>query len=85
MGNSLNIKPSAEKELDALPWRVQIQILKTIVNLSADARPEGCKKLVGSHDIYRVRIGEYRVVYAIDDKAQAVYIESVGHRQGIYK
>ena len=84
MGYSLHIKPSAEKEISALPWRIQIQILKSLIALSADARPEGCKKLAGSSDIYRTRIGEYRVVYRIDDETRSVYIESVGHRQGIY-
>jgi mRNA interferase RelE/StbE len=85
MGNSLNIKSSAGKELDALPWRVQIQAMKAIIGLSIAARPEGCKKLMGSNDVYRIRIGEYRIIYKIDDEAQAVYIESAGHRQNIYK
>jgi mRNA interferase RelE/StbE len=85
MGHSLHIKPSAEKELGTIPWRVQIPILKAIIGLSVSARPEGCKKLAGSGDIYRVRTGEYRIVYRVDDKTRAVYIESVGHRQGIYE
>jgi mRNA interferase RelE/StbE len=59
--------------------------MKAIITLSISARPEGCKKLVGSDNVYRIRIGEYRIIYQIDDTAQAVYIESVGHRQGIYK
>ena len=85
MGYSLNIKLFAGKELDEFPWRVQIQSMKAIIGLSVSARPEGCKKLVGSNNVYRIRIGEYRIIYQIDDTAQAIYIESVGHRQGIYK
>ena len=79
------IKPSAVKELEAIPQKkIRQQIVNRIQALSKDPRPPGTKKLSG-HDCYRVRHGVHRVVYAVDDNAGAVTVVKVGHRKDIYR
>jgi mRNA interferase RelE/StbE len=68
-----------------LPQRVQIQALLKILALSGEPRPEDCKKLIGMDNKYRLRVGEYRVIYKIDDNAQTVKINKIAHRQDAYK
>lgn len=73
-------KPVLE-ELDdpkRYPAKVQLQILKKILTLSSDPRPEDCKQL--EKDIYRVTSGEYRIVYTVNDRAKLVTIFLVGKR-----
>jgi mRNA interferase RelE/StbE len=53
--------------------------------LSAEPRPPGCEKLSGHADRYRVRQGDYRIVYAVDDIAQVVLVVKVGHRREVYR
>jgi mRNA interferase RelE/StbE len=84
MGYSLKFKASAEKELDALENRIQVHILKEIIKLSGDARHHGCKKLK-TRDAYRIRIGDYRVIYEIHDNVLVVLVVRVAHRRGVYK
>lgn len=79
------IKPSALKELEAIPQKkIRQQVVNRIQALSQDPRPPGTKKLSG-HDRYRVRHGVYRIVYAVEDDARAVTIVKVGHRKDIYR
>lgn len=78
------IRSSAERELDALPNTVHKRVAAKIVALGADPRPAGCKKLSGT-DGYRIRIGDYRVVYTVDDKAVIVTVVGVGHRRDVYR
>jgi mRNA interferase RelE/StbE len=62
-----------------------IQVIKTaIASLANDPRPSGCKKLKGE-DAYRIRVGDYRVIYEIEDDKIIVIVVSVGHRKDIYK
>jgi mRNA interferase RelE/StbE len=81
---SLEIKHSAQKELDAVDHAVFARLDRKIVALSENARPAGCKKLKGSVDTWRVRVGDWRVVYTIDDKAKVVTITRVAHRREAY-
>lgn len=62
----LRIKPSAVKELEVLPTKDRRKIVTRIEELASDPRPHGCEKLSGLEQ-YRVRQGDYRVVYSIDD------------------
>jgi mRNA interferase RelE/StbE len=75
---------SAAKELSKLPAKVNNWIIKAILKLSDDPRPQGSKKLKGSSENWRIRIGDYRVVYAIDDEVMIVDVRKVGHRKDIY-
>jgi len=83
---SLLIKPSAGKELEAVGSKVDRQkIIAKIQALTADPRPRGSEKLAGYSDRYRIRQGNYRVVYLIDDSASAVTIYKIGHRREVYR
>ena len=84
MGHSIRFKLSANKELDALPGRQRTRILRAVRNLGNNPRPPGCKKLK-SRDAYRIRVGEYRVIYEIRDDVLTVLIVRVVHRRDAYK
>jgi len=83
---SLYIKPSAGKELEAVGSEPdRLRIIGKIRSLAEDPRPHGSEKLAGYDDRCRIRQGNYRVVYAIDDEAGRVTIYKVGHRKDIYR
>jgi mRNA interferase RelE/StbE len=82
----LLIKASARKELDAASPRTLRQLLvKRIQALAESPRAQGCEKLAGYSDRYRVRQGAYRVVYRIDDSLGEVTIFKIGHRKDVYR
>jgi mRNA interferase RelE/StbE len=81
---SVVIKSSAQKELDALDDAVFSRIDRRILALAENPRPAGCKKLKGYKDQWRIRIGNWRVVYFIDDSAKRVSISRVAHRREVY-
>ena len=75
----------ATKELKKLPKKEIQRIFPKIKNLSTQPRPEGCKKLKSqTEDLWRIRIGDYRVIYSVDDTVSIVDIRRVGHRRDIY-
>jgi mRNA interferase RelE/StbE len=79
------VSKSAVKELSKLPYDVTTRIVKVIKELSANPRPRGSKKLKGGSNNWRIRIGDYRVVYSIDDEIMIADIRKVGHRKEIYE
>ena len=80
----LVIKPSAAKEIEALPKQDRRRIVAKIQSLSRDPRPPGCEKLSG-HDQYRLRQGNYRILYEIQDLDLVVVVVKVGHRRDVYR
>ena len=82
---SIEIKPSAGKELDALDHALFARIDRKILALAENPRPPGCKKLRGYKDQWRIRVGDWRVVYIIDDQAKRVSITRVAHRREVYE
>ena len=80
----LVIKPSAAKEIEALPKQDRRRVVARIMSLSSDPRPAGCEKLSG-RDQYRIRQGHYRIVYAIQDLDLVVVLVKVGHRRDVYR
>jgi mRNA interferase RelE/StbE len=79
------VSKSAAKELSKLPKQVNNKIIKVILALSGDPRPNGAKKLRGISENWRIRIGDYRVIYAVADEILVVDIRKVGHRKDIYE
>jgi mRNA interferase RelE/StbE len=75
---------SAKRELLRLPDSVIARILPKIESLAAQPRPHGCKKLRGGDDEWRIRIGDYRVIYSINDDAQLVDVSHIAHRREVY-
>jgi mRNA interferase RelE/StbE len=78
------IKRSAAKELETLPPKARSRVAAKIAALAATPRPPGVEKLSGEEK-YRVRQGDYRVLYAIDDAAATVTIVKIGHRRDVYR
>jgi mRNA interferase RelE/StbE len=84
MSYNIGILRRAQKELAQLPKQEYQRIKEVIESLSQDPRPQGCKKLTGREG-WRIRVGDYRVIYEIDDVQQALTILHVGHRRDVYK
>ena len=80
----IEIKKSAVKEIHKLPSREIKKVLAKIESLSENPRAEDCIKLSGEEK-YRVRCGDYRILYLIKDDVLIVYIVKVGHRKDVYK
>lgn len=83
-GYSVRVKRSAERELRALPQADLKRILKRIEQLASQPRPPGCEKLA-AQQAYRMRQGDYRVVYVVNDKEHLVEIIKIGHRREVYR
>ena len=81
----VTIKRSAERELRRIDRPVVPRIVSAIHSLADEPRPAGCRKLVGSESEFRIRIGDYRVVYAIDDEAQEINVQRIRHRKDAYQ
>jgi mRNA interferase RelE/StbE len=83
---SVFIKPSAAKEIEAVGQKDDRQrIVTRIRSLARDPRPFGSEKLSGRGDLYRLRVGRYRVVYTVGDDELVVLIVRVGHRKNVYQ
>lgn len=80
------IKPSAAREIEAVGQKEDRQrIVTRIRSLARDPRPFGSEKLSGREDLYRLRVGRYRVLYSVGDAEFVVLIVRVGHRKNVYR
>jgi mRNA interferase RelE/StbE len=80
------IKSSAAREIEAVGQKKDRQrIVRQIRSLAANPRPVGCEKLSGQSDRYRVREGDYRIVYSVDDRSLVVNVVKIGHRKDVYR
>lgn len=79
------ISPAAWRELMNLPERVQQQVLGAVEELEVDPRPSGVVKLEGEDALYRVRSGDYRIVYQIEDNVLRVLVIKIANRREVYK
>jgi mRNA interferase RelE/StbE len=77
--------PAADRQLSKLPEQVQVRIVTAIMALADDPRPAGVRKLAGPGDLYRIRTGDYRVIYEVRDDELLVLIVRVGHRRDVYR
>jgi len=80
----VEVKPSAKKELERLPNQLIARIVARLENLASSPRPFGCKKLKGGEKEWRIRVGDYRVVYTIDDANLLVEVTRIRHRSEVY-
>jgi mRNA interferase RelE/StbE len=85
MEYSIELTPAAMRALEKLTDDVRQRVGDTINALASDPRPPGVRRLSGSDDIYRVRTGDYRILYQIHDKALVVLVVYVGHRRDVYR
>jgi len=75
---------SAIKELSKLPSKESLRLSEKINELKDDPRPPGCIKLTGRKDKYRIRVGNYRVLYTVEDTILVVHVIKVRNRKDIY-
>jgi len=80
----ITIKKSAAKELENIPKKDLQRIIKRIQSLAGNPRPHGAQKLSGQ-ERFRIRQGDYRIVYSIEDKNSIIDIVKIGHRREIYR
>ena len=80
----IEIKKSAAKEIEHLPRKDMQVVLERIESLSENPRPHDCKKL-SAQEKYRIRCGNYRILYSIEDDILIVFIVKVGHRKDVYR
>jgi mRNA interferase RelE/StbE len=76
---------SARRELEKLHDPLSSRVLTKIESLATNPRPSGCKKLEGAGNLWRVRVGDHRVIYAVDDRARTVDIIVIRHRRDAYR
>jgi mRNA interferase RelE/StbE len=76
---------SARKELERLGGPLRRRIFERIDRLASDPRPPGCRKLKGAGDLWRIRIGDHRVIYAVDDARRSVDVSAIRHRSDAYR
>ncbi|MBM2832236.1 MAG: type toxin-antitoxin system RelE/ParE family toxin [Dehalococcoidia bacterium] len=81
----LEVKAKAVKELSKVRPDIGMRLLRTIESLASDPRPRQSHKLAESENSYRLRVGDYRVLYQVDDAAKLVTIFKIGHRREIYR
>ena len=79
------LERAAEKDLKQLSAQLHDRVIAAIQKLARNPRPAGCRKLTGADRDWRIRIGEYRIVYEIDDKAQIILVNRVRHRREAYR
>jgi mRNA interferase RelE/StbE len=84
MSYIVNIRRSAEKELQALPLRIHDRVAARLLALEDNPRPAGISKLQGEES-YRLRIGDYRILLSIDDQQKQITIYAIGHRREVYR
>ncbi len=80
----LLVKKSAAGELERVPGKDLARLVKRISALAANPRPRGCEKL-SALERFRVRQGDYRIVYSVDDAARTVVVFKIGHRKEVYR
>jgi mRNA interferase RelE/StbE len=85
MSYQVSIKPAAQRQFKKLPLTIQEDLFAIIEGLSEEPRPLGCKKLKGRKNQYRVRSGNYRIIYGIEDASLVVEVIKIGHRRDIYE
>ncbi|MEK9140701.1 MAG: type II toxin-antitoxin system RelE/ParE family toxin [Nitrospirota bacterium] len=85
MAYSILLAPPAERQLKSLTDSVQKRIAKRLKSLRENPRPQGVKKLAGEADLYRIREGDYRIIYTIQDKELIVLVVKIGDRKEVYR
>lgn len=82
---NVNFKPSVEKDLRSLSRTLVSRVMERIERLKTDPFPRQAIKLSGTERLYRVRVGDYRIVYEVDIQAEQITIHYVRHRREVYR
>jgi mRNA interferase RelE/StbE len=84
MSYQVTILPAVDRVVARLPKEIRSRITQRLVSLASNPRPPGCVKLTGQ-DAYRIRVGDYRIIYTIQDERLIVVVIDVGHRREVYR
>jgi mRNA interferase RelE/StbE len=79
------LERAAEKDLKRLSAEIHDRVITAIRGLAQNPRPPGCRKLAGSENDWRIRVGDYRIVYEITDEIRVVRVNRVRHRRDVYR
>jgi mRNA interferase RelE/StbE len=82
---SIEISRTAEKQLEKLNRDDQSRVGRALLALADDPRPRGSRKLTGYDDVFRIRVGRYRVLYSVSGKKLVIIILKIGHRKDVYR
>ncbi len=85
MAYSINIKKSVEKDLRKLPTSVISRVIEAIENLKDNPYPRQSKKLKSTEKTYRLRVGNYRIIYQVDEEKKEIVVYHVRHRENVYE
>jgi mRNA interferase RelE/StbE len=85
VAHRLELTPRALRDLKKLPAQARERLQPTIEALASDPRPAGVVKLEGEQDVYRVRVGDYRILYEVHDSVLLVIVVKVGNRRDVYR
>lgn len=81
----VQLSATAEKQLRAVPRVDQQRLVTAFRALATTPRPRGCRKLQGYDDVFRIRVGTYRVIYAVHHRQLIVIVLKIGQRQDVYR
>lgn len=84
MTYEVEITPAARRQIKKLPHDIQQKVVAKLEELTLEPRPDGVKKLAGSDDLYRVRLGKYRIIYAIQDNLLLITVVKVKNKSDAY-
>lgn len=79
------LRRGAEKDLERLDSKIRERVIASILTLRDNPRPPGCRKLSGSDNDWRIRVGDYRVLYEITDQIRIVSVNRIRHRREAYR
>lgn len=82
---SIQVSRTAERQLKQLPTAARERVVRAVRTLANDPFPQGCRKLTGYDDVFRIRVGPYRVLYSVNAGALIVIVLKVGHRKNVYR
>ena len=85
MSYTVELARSADRELWKVPEPMRTKLFRTIKALGVEPRPPGCKKLQGTKDGWRIRVGSFRILYSVQDVLRIVRVESAGDRKDVYR
>ena len=85
MAYSILLAPSAERQFRSFAPAIQKRLVKRMKTLQHDPRPQGVKKLAGEDHLYRIREGDYRIIYTIQDDDLIVLVVKIGDRKEVYR
>ena len=84
-GLKIEISAAAEKQLAALERDAQVGVVNAIRELTGNPRPRGCRKLRDYLDVYRIRVGVFRILYSVEQARLLILVLKIGHRRDVYR